>query len=529
MIVKIERALISVSDKRGLATLAKNLVKHGVEIISTGGTGEYLKKEGIPYLDIIEITDNPECFDGRMKTISFQIESGILFDRASKKHVEEARELGILPIDLVVCNLYPFENAAFNNSSETELISKIDVGGPTMVRAAAKNFNSVSVLVAPDQYESFSESFVNNGGGITRTERFKLSLAAFRHTQRYDSIICAAFERINMEENELFLTPVVSKENARTLRYGENPHQKAWSVAHPLVKGLPDAIPLQGKELSYNNLMDANSSLKLNYDLQKGLTKQGPVVTIIKHGGPCGAALDNSQINALKMAWAGDPVSSFGSIICFSDTMDGESAQYLSNKFVEVILAPSFSVDALTILSKKKNLRLIETCNFSKEDNNLVIKKVFGGYIMQTEDMVTNENYELVSELPFISISSNWRELADFGVITTKFLLSNAIGIFKQSENGLSLIGAGAGNPNRIISLEQACVKAISNGHKDLQDVILISDAFFPFSDNIELAAKYGIKYIIQPGGSIKDQEVIETCNKHGIAMLFSNVRHFLH
>jgi len=524
-LVKIKRALLSVSDKSGLDILAQELIKQDVEIISSGGTAKYIMNLGLPVTPIEKVTGNPEAFGGRMKTLSFQVASGLLFKRDSLDDLRQAEELGIEAIDLVVCNLYPFEEVAKRGGSLEELVENIDIGGPTMVRAAAKNFAHVTVSTDPGEYRELIDSLNENEGATNLTLRKKLSLQAFRHTGLYDSLIASELERENeLEGKTLCLSPM----RAQDLRYGENPHQKGYVYQWPLGNGLAQAKPIQGKALSYNNLLDADAALRSALDLHE-LAKPGPyksVVTIIKHSNPCGAAMSETPLKALSLAWAGDPVSSFGSIICFNKTVEKDCATWLSNKFVEVICAPSFSEEALEIFAKKKNLRLIP---INLDELNIfepMVRSITGGWVVQEEDEGLDVDYKVVTDIPF---EDSRMELAKFGTIVCKHLKSNAIGLFMKSEDGFSIVGAGMGNPNRLISVAQSIDKARENGVENLGEALLVSDAFFPFGDNIEATSKAGIKFIVQPGGSIKDQEVIDACNQTGTSMVFTGRRHFRH
>lgn len=524
MLVKIKRALISVSDKAYLDVLAKSLSERGVEIISSGGTRNYIMGLGIDVTPIEKVTGNPEAFGGRMKTLSFQVSSSLLFRRNNDSDIKQAKELGIDAIDLVVCNLYPFEETARKKGSLTDLIENIDIGGPTMVRAAAKNYESVCICTDPSQYKLLLESLEKNDGFTELSLRKKLSLEAFRHTASYDSLIASELEKENGEE---LRTISLSPANTTTLRYGENPHQKGWVVKSPLGEGLAHAKPIQGKELSYNNLLDADAAYRATCDLNS-LCKApfDSSVVIIKHSNPCGVALSRTPLRALELAWSGDPVSSFGSIICFNKEVDKESAEFLSSRFVEVIIAPSFSQEAKDLFSEKKNLRLIPLAPSMDYQNEYMVRSITGGFIVQSEDSGLDDGLKVVTKNNFAEKQLN---MAHFATMVTKHLKSNAIALFKEVSDGFMLIGAGMGNPNRLVSISQAVAKAAENNITDLTDAVLVSDAFFPFSDNIEATSKAGIKFIIQPGGSIKDKEVIEAADKTGTSMIFSGRRHFRH
>ncbi|MDD9900033.1 MAG: bifunctional phosphoribosylaminoimidazolecarboxamide formyltransferase/IMP cyclohydrolase [Alphaproteobacteria bacterium] len=522
--VKIKRALISVSDKSGLDVLAKKLAELGVEIISSGGTGKYLQDIGITYTPIEKVTGNPEAFGGRMKTLSFQVSSALLFRRGHDEDEKQAAELGIAPIDLVVCNLYPFEDVAKKTNDWPELIENIDIGGPTMIRAAAKNHDSVGVVVSPLQYDALIRDLNETGGALRGETRKALALEAFRHTGRYDALIAAKLEeQLGSDTKTLPLFP----EGATVLRYGENPHQKSWIYKDPFNPGLAGATPLQGKELSYNNMLDADAAWRVCGDVA-ALNIEGcpAAVSIIKHLSPCGVAVAKTQIDALKAAWAGDSVSSFGGILCFNQEVGADIAEWLSKQFVEVIVAPSFSADALAAFASKKNLRLIALPLYDGTYKPPVVRSVSGGWLVQEEDTGVDADFKPVTGAAFPPEKSG---LARFGVMVSKHLKSNAIGLFMAASGGFSMVGAGMGNPNRLVSMKQAAEKAQENGHKDLSEAVLVSDAFFPFPDNIAVAHSAGIRYIVQPGGSVKDDDVIQACNDSGIAMTFTGRRHFRH
>jgi phosphoribosylaminoimidazolecarboxamide formyltransferase/IMP cyclohydrolase len=521
--LEIRRALLSVSDKTGIDTLVKALHKNNVEIISSGGTRKYIEDLGIPVIAVENITGNPEAFEGRMKTLSFEISSALLFRRNHQGDVKQAEDLGIRPIDLVVCNLYPFENAAKANSDWNVLIENVDIGGPTMIRAAAKNFEHVCTMTNPDQYQTFIDEFTLSST-LSFDSRKTFALEAFRHTADYDSMITKTF----FEKSEL-KSPILHMNftQGKRLRYGENPHQTAKVIVDKK-KSLASTLPVQGKELSFNNLMDADAAWRCVLDLEevKEVSGHKASCVIIKHANPCGAALSVDGPTALEKAWAGDSVSAFGSIIAFGQEVTLTEAKWLGNKFVEVILAPKFSSEAKEIFSKKKNLRLLEIPLDQTHVKEPMVRKICGGYLVQDEDTLLEREFQPMTDALFSSEDDNLRT---FGVIVTKHLKSNAISLVQNIEGSCMLIGAGMGNPNRLVSTKQAVEKAQENGFNNLSHSILVSDAFFPFRDNIDLAKEYGISKVIQPGGSIRDEEVINACNEHGIAMTFTGKRHFRH
>jgi phosphoribosylaminoimidazolecarboxamide formyltransferase/IMP cyclohydrolase len=521
---KITRALISVSDKAGLEALAAALVAQGAEIISSGGTLKYLAERGIAATPIETVTGNPECFGGRMKTLSFPVASAILYRRGHETDEQEATQLNIRAIDLVVCNLYPFESVAKTNPSEDILIENIDIGGPTLIRAAAKNHADVAVLTCPSQYTALIADMAANGGGTSPALRQKLALDAFRHTARYDGMIAAKLEDLWQAEGR---TIVITPDSGTPLRYGENPHQSSHVHADPFHAGIAGALPLQGKELSYNNLLDADAAWRSCGDAALVAPPDFPaVVSIIKHLSPCGVAAAKTPLQALEMAWAGDPISSFGGILAFNMPVDADVAAWLADRFVEVIVAPAYSDAALAIFAKKSNLRLLALPVFDGSYKQPMVRSISGGYVVQQEDNGADADFKPATANPFPPAKS---ALARFGVMTCKHLKSNAIGLFAETETGLSMIGAGMGNPNRLVSMKQAVEKAQENGHESLKDCVLVSDAFFPFADNIGIAAAAGIRYIVQPGGSVKDKDVIQACEEQDIAMAFTGRRHFRH
>lgn len=516
----MRRALISVSDKTGVIELAKFIQNEGYEIISTGGTGKTLKEAGISFIPIQEITGNPESFGGRMKTISFEISSSLLYRRNNSEDVKDAQELGVKPIDLVICNLYPFEEVAKVNGSIESLVDNIDIGGPTMIRAAAKNYNDVTVLTSPAQYDLFMSKF----GALSIEDRFQFSLAAFKLCASYDQFIFTHLTR-NFTDN--FPSPLALKSDNQ-LRYGENPHQKAWIAPvnnSNQKQSLAQSTPIQGKALSYNNMLDADAAWKCTSDLYQAHDKKA-VMTIVKHGNPCGVSLGARGIKLLEDAWSCDPVSSFGSVVCYSHEWDIEMANWLNDKFVEIIIAPHFTPEAKIMFQAKKNLRLIELAPKERDMKETTVRSINGGLLIQDED--EKIDYEFCTKTKK-ELSTELKELRLFGMIVNKYIKSNGITLVGKNDHNFILAGAGMGQPNRLDSLSLlAAPRARSLGH-NLNQLLLISDAFFPFKDSIEVCREVGIKNIIQPGGSIRDEEVIAACDEFEIAMEFSSVRHFRH
>ncbi|MBT7608237.1 MAG: bifunctional phosphoribosylaminoimidazolecarboxamide formyltransferase/IMP cyclohydrolase [Bacteriovoracaceae bacterium] len=537
--LKIKRALVSVTDKSDLAQIAAVLSKYDIEIISSGGTGKFLTDNGYQFTPVQDLTGNPEVFGGRMKTLSFQISSALLFRRNHSDDLNQAEQLKILPIDLVICNLYPFQKIAAENKPLEDLVENIDIGGPTMIRCAAKNFESVLVITSPEQYPSFIEELNKTKGSISYFKRKKNSLEAFKLMANYEIAIVKKFEKslftdeeqqvLDIEQNNnLQFRTYIDSDKGEALRYGENPHQKAIIVKTKDGDSLANATPLQGKDLSYNNYLDADAALRCCHDIsilnqELGFNKS---VVIVKHLNPCGAAMTGCLITSLEKAWAADPISSFGSIMAFSDIVTDKEAIWLSDKFIEVLIAPDFTAEAMDIFSKKKNLRVLQLDPSSIDMNHKIMRTIDGGVIIQDEDSVVDKEFENVTKIKFPDIKV---ALAKFGIMITKHFKSNAIALFNRDQDGLYLIGAGMGNPNRLISTMQAIDKARENGHTDLTDSVLVSDAFFPFKDNIQMANKEGVRFIVQPGGSIKDKDVISCCDDIKASMLFTGRRHFRH
>jgi phosphoribosylaminoimidazolecarboxamide formyltransferase/IMP cyclohydrolase len=524
--MKIKRALISVTDKRGIAEFAKALEKLGVEIISTGGTAKILKDNGVMIIPIEEYTGLPEMMDGRVKTLHPKVHGGILAVREDKKHMDEASGHGIRMIDMVVVNLYRFEKTVKDENVALEkAIENIDIGGPALVRSSAKNYKDVVIVTDPDDYTSVLKQ-IEEKGDVDLKTREVLALKAFRMTGDYDGEIEKFFSRRFRGQDIVKLR----FSGGKPLRYGENWHQKAIVYASEGSSSLANAKQLQGKEMSYNNYLDAENALEAAHDL-KAVKDNG--VVIVKHTNPCGYATGASLREALENAWKGDPVSAFGGVIALTKAMDNESAEFLKDKFVEIIIAPAFDKEALEILKEKKNLRLLEMHDFSPEKKHR--RFIAGGLLEQDSDegYAGKNEFKAVTKTEF---PDNRKDLALFACLACKHTKSNAIVIAREYRPGLyHVIGMGAGQPNRITSLKIAIEKAKENlramnlPDHEISGCVLASDSFFPFSDSIEEASKHGIRFIIQPGGSVKDSEVIETCNLHGIAMAFTGRRMFKH
>ncbi|MBN8235753.1 bifunctional phosphoribosylaminoimidazolecarboxamide formyltransferase/IMP cyclohydrolase [Halobacillus kuroshimensis] len=508
-----KRALLSVSDKQGLTDFAARLNDLGYELVSTGGTKRTIEEAGIPVLSISEVTDFPEIMDGRVKTLHPSVHGGLLAKRSNTEHMEQLDELNIQTIDLVAVNLYPFkETIAKEGVTEAEAIENVDIGGPTMLRAAAKSFEDVAVVVDPSDYETVVEGL--NQGELPYEERRRLAAKVFRHTANYDSMIAGYFS--DLTEEAYPETYTVTYEKVQSLRYGENPHQSAAFYKKAAVEGtsLAEAEQLNGKELSYNNIQDANAALEVVLEFNE------PAAVAVKHMNPCGVGVGENLYEAYVKAYEGDPVSIFGGIVALNREVDGETAAKLKEIFLEIIIAPSFSQEALDILTKKKNLRLLQVDMKKSDRPSHKLTTVNGGLLVQDTDEGSLDQIDLEVATERAPSQQEMEDLK-LGWKVVKHVKSNAIIVAK----GDRTLGVGAGQMNRVgaakIALEQAGEKA--------EGSILASDAFFPMPDTVETAAAAGVTAIIQPGGSKRDQDSIDACNKHGIAMVFTKMRHFKH
>lgn len=509
-----KRALLSVSNKNGLVEFAKGLVELGYTVISTGGTAKTLQEAGISVVKASDVTGFPEILEGRVKTLHPHIHAGILA-KGNKDHLAQLQGLGVEPIDLVVVNLYPFqETVARPNVSLEDAIENIDIGGPSMVRAAAKNYERVAVVVNPEHYGSILQQ-IKEKGEVDRETRQLLAWEAFTHTAQYDSAISRYLSSI-IHPGAFPDNYLLEGYKVQELRYGENPHQKAafYRMNGQVPGTLAGATQLQGKELSYNNLVDLQAAWTVVREFQE------PTATVIKHTNPCGTASAGQLLTAYIRAFAGDPVSAYGGIAGFNRQVDEETALEITKTFMEAVIAPAFSEGAMAVFSQKKNLRVLEMGQGKLEKDELWIEPVSGGFLLQEldkrhlglEDLrvisQTTPDDKLLAEMLFA-----WR--------VVKHVKSNAIVVTNDKQTA----GVGAGQMNRVgaarIALEQAAEKARGG--------VLASDAFFPFGDTVELAAQYGIKGIIQPGGSIRDEESIKKADEYGIAMVFTGIRHFKH
>ena len=523
---KVKRAVISVTDKSGVVEFARALADRGVEIISTGGTGELLQKEGVDVIPMSSYTGFPEMLDGRVKTLHPKIHGGILGMREREEHRKAMEEHGISPIDMVVVNLYAFEKTVAGECTLEEPIENIDIGGPTMLRSAAKNHRDVAVVTEPADYGDILTELDENGGALSSATRFTLAKKVFQLTARYDGAISNYLGTVTGGEAQCVYpeTYTVQFKKVQDLRYGENPHQSAafFSDATPGVDGLAAANQLQGKELSFNNIYDVDAALRVIKEFHE------PAAVIVKHNNPCGAAMSKGGIfDAYKRALACDPVSAFGGIVSFNRPVDGETAAELAKLFLEVIIAPGFEPGAREALQGKKNLRLLELAEDGclppgeEQTHGVDIKVVAGGVLLQTPDR------ESAGDLKSVTGRGPTEEELEallFAWSVCKHVKSNAIVFAKGTE----AIGIGAGQMSRIDSTRIAVQKAGDAG-LDPKGSVMASDAFFPFRDNVDKAKEAGVTAIIQPGGSVRDAEVIEAADEHGIAMVFTGMRHFRH
>jgi phosphoribosylaminoimidazolecarboxamide formyltransferase/IMP cyclohydrolase len=513
---RIERALLSVTDKTGIVEFASKLHALGVELISTGGTAKLLRENKISVREVADVTGFPEMLDGRVKTIHPRIAGGILAIRSNPEHMRALNEHDIPAIQMVVVNLYQFEKAA-NKPGVTreELIENIDIGGPTMIRAAAKNFQDVAVVVSPNQYPAILSEMAANDTRVSPATCWELAQEAFSHTAAYDQAVATRLAQVDSAGNELPepLPPVlrISARRAASLRYGENPHQNAALYGFDR-GGIAAAEQLHGKELSYNNLVDLDAAWQLVQEFE------APAAAIIKHTNPCGCAEQYSLVEAYRKALEADPVSAFGGVLAFNREIDEDTAAEVSKLFVEAIAAPAISERALATLTAKKNLRIVRVTPVSAPE--LVIKSISGGLLAQTPD---------IGELDISALQVKTqreptaleREALIFGWTVCKHVKSNAIVYARPGQT----VSVGAGQMSRVDSVKVGAMKAVL----PLEGTVLASDAFFPFPDGVEEAARHGVTAVIQPGGSVNDEKVIAAADKLNLAMVFTGVRHFRH
>jgi len=514
------KALISVSDKTGIVDFAKKLEQKGVEIISTGGTYKKLKEEGVNAIEISELTGFPECLDGRVKTLHPKVHAGILAMRSNENHMKQLEELNIDTIDFVVVNLYPFKQTILkDNVTREEAVENIDIGGPTMLRSAAKNYQDVAVITDPKDYEVVVKELEDNGK-VSVDTKFYLMQKVFEHTANYDSMICKYIkEQRNDESFPEALT--LTYEKVQEMRYGENPHQKGalYKEVGKCEGSLTVAKQLNGKELSFNNINDTNGALELLKEFEE------PTVVACKHGNPCGVASGSNIYDAWKKAFEADKTSIFGGIVVLNRELTVDVAKEMKEIFLEVIVAPSYEKEALELLQTKKNLRVLELPNISVKQpkGSYDIKKINGGIIVQTIDSKLLDEYTVVTDR-----KPTEQELEDmlFTWKIVKYVKSNGIALGKNKQS----IGIGPGQVNRIWATKQSVEHAEELIEPGItKGAVLASDAFFPFDDCVEEAHKAGITAIIQPGGSIRDEDSIKKCNEYGIAMIFTGMRHFRH
>jgi phosphoribosylaminoimidazolecarboxamide formyltransferase/IMP cyclohydrolase len=519
-VAKVTRALISVSHKEGVLDFAKGLAQLGIEILSTGGTAKMLRDGGVKVKDVSEFTGFPEMLDGRVKTLHPKVHGGLLGRRSNPEHMQQWKQHGIEPIDLVVVNLYPFEQTVAKPGCTLEdAIENIDIGGPAMLRSAAKNYTDVAVVVSPRDYGRVLEE-LRKTGEVSPKTRFELCRTVFLHTARYDSAISAWLNNQVPDDEKTRFPNILTLqfEKVQNLRYGENPHQQGafyreFGVKEPCVA---HAKQLQGKEMSFNNFLDANSALELVKEYAE------TAAVIVKHNNPCGVAVAPGLVDAYRKARDCDPVSAFGGVIAFNRMVDLDTARELTATFVEVVVAPEFAPDALDELKKKKDLRLLDIGpTVNGKPDGMDLKRVVGGLIYQDRDLGKLADIRTLSVATARKPTDAEYDALAFAWKVCKHVKSNAIVFAAQDRT----IGIGAGQMSRLDSVRIAVMKAQSS----LKGTVLASDAFFPFRDGLDEAAKAGVTAVIQPGGSIKDEEVITAANEHGIAMVMTGMRHFRH
>ncbi len=525
--LKIRRALLTVSDKAGLVELGHALVASGTELVATGKTAQVLEAAGLKVVPIERISGSPEAFQGRMKTLSFPVCSGILYRRGDADDARDLAKLSILPIDCVVVNFYPFEAALKKEGiTRAQLIEEIDIGGPTLVRAAAKNAPDVLVLTAPGQYPGVIAELLG-AGAVAGATSLRCAAEAWQRVEAYDVAIASELG--------------APRGGTRKLRYGENPHQSG-ELEFGLDSPIAWEVKLTPSEISYNNILDLSAAYGLASDIRE-IDPEATGVVIIKHNNPCGVAMiprsfPRAQLTALERAWEGDPVSAFGGVLAFTDPIEPETARWLSEKFVELIGAPGLEPGSpvlTTMLARRKNLKALAIRRFGEVSRTTAVN-VPGGVLKQGADLGLDLEFRSVTRQPW---PDSLRELAQFGVAVSRTLKSNALALVRRlgtgmaGEGGFQLVGTGQGQPNRVEALEKLAIPraraVLKESGGEMGDCILVSDAFFPFRDTVDLAAAAGIRAIVQPGGSIKDAESVQACDEHGVAMALTGVRHFRH
>ncbi len=519
------RALLSVSRKEGIVELARGLAARGFEVLSTGGTASELEKAGVPVTGVSKATGFPEILDGRVKTLHPKIHAGILARRDQPEHVKALGEHGVAPIDVVVVNLYPFEDKVAKGASFDEALEFVDIGGPSMVRAAAKNFRDVAVVVDPGDYALLLEQ-LDREGGIDAATRLYFAQKAFRHTGRYEAAISAYFSQVELREGRFVPAEAdetfpyrlnLSFEKVQDLRYGENAHQRAafYSDLGSTLYSVAAARKLQGKELSFNNILDLDSAWRLVTELDH------PACVIVKHTNPCGTGLGQGPLEAYERAWACDPTSAFGGVIAFNVKLDASAAEKLAERFVEAVIAPGFEKPALERLAKKTSLRVMSMdATGIHKVSGFDLRRVVGGLLAQQWDLHRLERDRCEAVTRRKPTDAEWQALL-FAWTVVKHVKSNAI----VYANAHQTVGVGAGQMSRVDSARIAAQKAVL----PLAGTVVASDAFFPFRDGIDEIAKTGATAVIQPGGSVRDEETIAAADEHGLAMVFTGVRHFRH
>ena len=518
--IKIKRALISVSDKKGIIDFAKTLIKFNVEILSTGGTAKLFAENNIPVIEVSDYTGFPEMLDGRVKTLHPKIHGGILGKRDDEKHLQTMNKFNIPLIDLVVVNLYPFEaTISKENCQLSEAIENIDIGGPAMIRSSAKNYNGVAVVTEVSDYKMIEDALKQNDGALNLECRFNLAKKAFEHTAKYDSAISNYLNGLDTNRNVTYPDKLNLTFNKKMdLRYGENPHQSASFYVDEITnKGsLASFKQLQGKELSYNNLNDADTA----WECVKSFKL--PSCVIVKHANPCGVGSSKDLLDAYKKAFLTDPTSAFGGIIACNTPLDKNTASQIITQFVEVVIAPSYEAESLLIFESKPNIRLLEV-TLDNNFNAFELKKIGGGLLVQSPD---NFNIDINHCKIVSKLKPNQEQMDDmlFAWRIAKYVKSNAIVFCKNNRT----LGIGAGQMSRVDSTKIASIKA-QNANLDLTNSVVASDAFFPFRDGIDVLAAAGAKCVIQPGGSLRDEEVISAADELGLVMLFTGYRHFRH
>ncbi len=560
--MKIKRALVSVSDKNGIIEFVKELSYLKIEIVSTGGTARTLREAGVEVKDVSELTGFPEMMDGRVKTLHPMVHGGILARRDNDNDMKAVQEQSIPLIDMIVVNLYPFKEVTKDENVSLDVaIENIDIGGPTMLRAAAKNYKDVAVITDPDDYNRVLTQ-LRESGNVEMKLREELAIKVFHHTATYDAAVDTFLSRRMLREDRLHLSYV----RGEVLRYGENAHQSALFFRDPESKEMSVAHSevLSGKAMSYNNYVDANAAL----EAVKDLPEDKLAVSVIKHTNPCGLATGESVTEALARAWEGDPISAFGGVLATNSTVDMEFANFLkgdqvkhysysivngenvrqevpSGKFVEVVIAPDFTDDAVNFFKEKsKAIRLVKV-NKSEQQDQRTFRAITGGVLVQDRDNALMEKFEVVTEKTF---PGNYKELAEFTLVACKHTKSNGIVLGREYKSEqFQVMGMGAGQPNRVDSMRKLSItkakenlkrefdeKGLSGDFEEwcqteIEKMVLVSDGFFPFDDTVREAARFGIKYIVQPGGSMRDKDSIQACNELGIAMALTGLRHFNH